>query len=119
MMIVLKVLCWIKTPFLYQKKHVQVPGVIIDSKLNFSLHVSSMSKKAARQLNALARISNYLDESARRIIYNSFVSSNFNYCPLVWHFCGVTNGNKVEKNTRTVFTNNIQGLWILVRPTAW
>ena len=56
-----------------------------------------MSKKAARQLNALARISNYLDESARRIIDNSFVSSNFNYCPFVWHFCGVTNGNKVEK----------------------
>ena len=82
---------------LVSEKHVQVLGVIIDSKLNFSLHVSSMCKKAARQLNALARISNYLDESARRIIYNSFVSSNFNYCPLVWHFCGVTNGNKVEK----------------------
>ena len=48
-------------------------------------------------VNVLARISNYLDESACRIIHNSFVSSNFNYCPLVWHFCGVTNGNKVEK----------------------
>ena len=48
---------------LVSEKHVQVLGVIIDSKLNFSLHVSSMCKKAARQLNALARISNYLDES--------------------------------------------------------
>ena len=82
---------------LVSEKHVQVLGVIIDSKLIFSLHVSAMCKKAARQLNALARISNYLDESARRIIYNSFVSSNFNYCPLVWHFCGVTNGNEIEK----------------------
>ena len=43
------------------------------------------------------RISNYLDESARRIIYNSFVSSNFNYCLFVWHFCAVTDGNKIEK----------------------
>ena len=43
------------------------------------------------------RISNYLDESARRTIYNSFVSSNFNYCPFVWHFCGVTDGNEIEK----------------------
>lgn len=54
-------------------------------------------KKAARQLNALARISNYLDISARRAIYNCFVASNFNYCPLVWHFCGLTNSNKIEK----------------------
>ena len=34
---------------------------------------------------------------ARRTIYNSFVSSNFNYCPFVWHFCGVTDGNEIEK----------------------
>ena len=32
---------------LISEKHVQVMGVIIDSKLNFSLHVSSMCKKAA------------------------------------------------------------------------
>ena len=31
------------------------------------------------------------------ILYNSFVASNFNYCPLVWHFCGVANNNKLEK----------------------
>ena len=31
------------------------------------------------------------------IIYNSFVASNFNYCPLVWHFCGQVNNNKIEK----------------------
>ena len=59
--------------------------------------MSSICKKAARQLNALARISNYLDVSARKLIYNSFVASNFDYCPLVWHFCGATNSNKIEK----------------------
>ena len=31
------------------------------------------------------------------VFYNSFVASNYNYCPLVWHFCGVTNNNKLEK----------------------
>ena len=77
--------------------HVKVLGVVIDNKLNFSLHVSSICKKASRQLNALARISNYLDVSARRTIYDSFVASNFNYCPLLWHFCGATNNNKIEK----------------------
>ena len=75
----------------------KVLGVEIDCRLNFALHISSVCKKAARQLNALARISNYLDVSARRTIYNSFVASNFNYCALVWHFCGVSNSNKMEK----------------------
>ena len=31
------------------------------------------------------------------MIYNSFVASNFNYCPLVWYFCGASNSNKIEK----------------------
>ena len=31
------------------------------------------------------------------MIDNSLVASNFNYCPLVWHICGVTNSNKMEK----------------------
>ena len=79
------------------EKHVKVLGVVIDCRLNFSLHISSVCKKAARQLNALARISYYLDVSARRMMYNSFVASKFNYCPLVWHFCGVSNSNKMEK----------------------
>ena len=30
-------------------------------------------------------------------IYNSFVMSNSNYCPVVWHFCSVANTNKMEK----------------------
>ena len=64
------------------ENHVRVLGVVIDSKLNFSLYVSSICTKAARQLNILARISNYLEESARKIIYNSLVASNFNYCPV-------------------------------------
>ena len=79
------------------EKHVKVLGVEIDCRLNFSLHISSVCKNAARQLNALASISNYLDVSARRMIHNSFVTCNFNYCPLVWHFCGVSSSNKMEK----------------------
>ena len=79
------------------EKHVKVLGVVIDCRLNFSLHISSVCKKAARQLSALARISSYLNVSARRMIYNSFVASNFNYCALVWHFYGLSNSNKMDK----------------------
>ena len=47
--------------------------------------------KAARQLNALSRISKYLDTKSKTNIL-----SNFEYCPLVWHFCGKTN-NKIPQ----------------------
>ena len=77
--------------------NVKALGVIIDSELNFSAHISHLCKKAARQLNALARISRYLDTASKMMLYNSFVMSNFNYCPVAWHFCGKVNNGKLEK----------------------
>ena len=58
---------------------------------------SACCSKASRQLNALSRISKHINLKSKSIIYNSFIASNFNYCPLVWHFCGTTNSNKLEK----------------------
>ena len=77
--------------------HAKILGVFLDDKLSFSQHVSISCTKAARQLNALARISRYLNISSRSLLYNSFVRSNFNYCAMVWHFCGKTNNSKIEK----------------------
>ena len=31
------------------------------------------------------------------MIYNSFVRSNFNFCPMVWHFYGIQNNKKPER----------------------
>ena len=76
---------------------VTVLGVTIDDTLSFHEHISVCCTKAARQLNALARIAKHLDVGSRRTIYNRFVMSNFNHCPLVWHFCGKTNNQKLEK----------------------
>ena len=74
-------------------------GVTLDNKLNFSHHVSVKCIKATRLLNALARISRFLSTTSRMIIYYSFINSNFNYCPLVWHFCGKKNSDKIEKKS--------------------
>ena len=64
---------------------------------SFNDHISACCLKAARQLNALVRISKYLDIKSKKIIFNNFIRSNFEYCPLVWHFCGKTNNQKLEK----------------------
>ena len=72
-------------------------GIHIDAKLTFNVHVSNICKKAANQLIALKRIKSYLGPEEKVLIFNSFILSNFNYCPLVWHFCGKVNTAKMEK----------------------
>ena len=76
---------------------IKVLGVTIDHRLTFNEHIRVCTLKAARQLNALSRVFRYLDTKSKSILYNNFVASNFNYCPLVWHFGGVTNNIKLEK----------------------
>ena len=72
-------------------------GVTLDDKLNFNEHVRNMCQTAPCQINALKRISNFLNEQCRMHVYKSFISANFNYCPIVWLFCGKINLKKLEK----------------------
>ena len=72
-------------------------GIEIDNKLIFKNHVSTICKKANRQLNAIRRIQNYVGKKEKETIINTFVYSNFMYCPLAWHFCPKSSQNKIEK----------------------
>ena len=85
-------------------------GVTLDDNLNFNEHVRNICQTASCQINALKRISNFLNEQCRMNVYKSFISANFNYCPIVWLFCGKTNLNKLEKLQEralaTVFCDN-------------
>ena len=76
---------------------VNLLGIEIDHKLNFSSHIANICVKAGRQLSALARLSKMLDINTKLLIFNSFILSHFNYCPLVWHHCSIGNSRKIEK----------------------
>ena len=76
---------------------IKVLAVTLEDKLKFDKHISEMCTKASRQTNALKRVSQYLDKNCRIMIYNTFISSNFNYFPVSWMFCGKTNLNKLGK----------------------
>ena len=71
-------------------------GIHLDDKLNFNLHISNICRSAANQLNALIRLKNYLSFNAKRVLINSYIISNFNYCPLVWMFSTAKSLNKIE-----------------------
>ena len=49
------------------------------------------------QINVLLRLSNVFNQETKILIYKSFIYSNFNYCPLVWHFCSKASTDKLEK----------------------
>ena len=79
---------------------VKLLGVTVDSKLNFDCNLSNICKKSSRYLSAISRVSKYMSTECRQSLYNAFVSSNFQYCNIVWHFCGTRNTIKIEKINR-------------------
>ena len=79
------------------EENVKLLGITVDSHLNFDKHISEICKKASQQLNILKRIGKYLNRLGRLTIYYSFILSNFNYCPVTWHFCSEKNTKKIEK----------------------
>ena len=59
-------------------------GVKFDPKLIFDQHISDLCKRANGKVNALARITSYINLPKRRPLMNSFFKAQFNYCPLIW-----------------------------------
>lgn len=59
-------------------------------------NISKLCNKCAGIINALIRLKRFLGFEEKKIIVNSFIYGNFNYCPLVWHFCSKFSRNKIE-----------------------
>ena len=62
---------------------VKLLSIQIDNRLNFDYHVSQFCKKASKKLHALTKICQYVETSKRRVLVNSFIISQFSYCPLI------------------------------------
>ena len=89
---------------------VELLGIEIDDKLNFKKHISKLCKKAAGQLNSICRLKRDMNKDAMKVLIESFVYANFNYCPLVWHFCNpqsIRNMEKIqERALRLIYDDN-------------
>ena len=57
-------------------------GVTFENQLNFNHHISKICKTASNKLHAFARVSNYIDEDKRRILFNSYFHLNLITVPL-------------------------------------
>ena len=58
-------------------------GILLESKLNFDSHFTSLCIKASQKLSALARMNNYLTPDQKLLLLNSVVKSQFSYYPLI------------------------------------
>lgn len=87
----------IQNPNLTCEKTVKLLGIEIDYQLNFYVHISSICRRASQQLNVLKRLGSVLDRLSKLTIFHTFTLSNFNFCPLAWHFCTERNSKKTRK----------------------
>ena len=72
-------------------------GIKVDSRLNFNEHLDGIIKKVSRKINALSRMTPFMNISKRRILRNSFFNPQFNYCPLVSMFHSHSINNKTNR----------------------
>ena len=74
--------------FLEESSYEKLLGVTIDKCLKFDTHIRNVCIQAGRKLSALSRLANLLNSRQRRIFFQSFIKSQFQYGSLVWMFCG-------------------------------
>ena len=71
---------------IWESNEEKLLGVTIDKELKFTGHISTLCKKVSRKISALARVSRYMSTEKRRVLFKSFIESQFGYCSLVWMF---------------------------------
>ena len=77
----------------FEKLH----GNKLDSKLNFNSYIHDIYSKAGQKLNAISRITPYMDFAKGRLLVNALFYSQFNYCQLAWMCHNRTNNNKINR----------------------
>ena len=79
---------WIKVgeQVIWESHIEKLLGIIVDKTLRFNQHVTKLCKEASGKVTALKRLINIVPMERKKILMNSFVESQFSYCPLIWMF---------------------------------
>ena len=67
-------------------KSEKLVGIIFDNSLTFNSHISNICSKASQKLHALSRVSTFMNFTQRKVLMQTFIHSQFGYCPLFWMF---------------------------------
>jgi len=78
-------------------REIKYLGFILDDRLNMKSHVEYISKKIAKKIGFMARISRMLPMAQRILIYKSIVAPHFEYCPSIVFQCGKNEISRLQK----------------------
>ena len=94
---------------LKNSKEVEILGITLDRSMGFNTHIKNICRKAGQKLSALLRISPYLDQGKKVLLYKSMIKPQFNYYPLVWMYCSRKSNNLInrvhERGLRLTYRN--------------
>ena len=94
---------------IWESKTVKLLGITIDKELKFDKHVNQVCSKANKKLSVLSRMRSFLSLEKRKLIFRSFIESQFKYCPLIWMFCSRKSNDKInrlhERSLRIVYND--------------
>ena len=80
------------------KNHeMKLPGVFIDSDLNFSKHIAQVCRKASQQIGVLSRLKNLVPVPAKLTLFKSAILPHLTCCQKVWHFARISDKCKLER----------------------
>ena len=66
----------------------------LTKKLSFNKHLSILYKRVSGKVSVLARMVKIIPFDKQRLLMNTFIESQFSYCPLIWMFCSQKMNNK-------------------------
>ena len=81
----------------WESNDVKLLGITVDNNLKFDKHVSNICSKANRKLSALTTEAKFLPFKKRMYSLQTFIESQFKYCPLVRIFRGRQSNDKINK----------------------
>ena len=82
---------------LCEKQSAWLLGILINSSLKFDDYVKVICKKTSQKLTAISRMSNFMSQEKRQSSIRTSFESQFDYCPLMWVFCGRTLNHRIYK----------------------
>ena len=80
-----------------KQSRVKYIGVHIDKDLTWKTHVNHLRQTCLARLAMIRPAGHHLPCHTRKLLYQTFVLPNPDYCSVVWNSCGVMLSNKVEQ----------------------
>ena len=83
-----------------EDEQVRLLGVTIDNNLNFNSHIKEHYGKVHQKTSPLSRLRGYISEKKAKLLLNTVVTSNLQYCSLIWLFCSKAADNLINRTTK-------------------